>query len=238
MDYYSKYIEVSILDKGETSKTIIEKIKSIFSRHGIPDRLISDNGRQYVSEEFKRFAEKYKFQHITSSPHYPKGNGISERAVQTVKILMEKTEDPYLSLLKYRTTPLDFGLSPPELLMNRKLSSIVPTISDRQIIKKQQHEEYRNFQKKKLARITEKYNHNPKVKYLSKLSMGDEVYIKDLDRPAKVIGMDDNDRSYLVEGESGNTIRRNRSALIETNGSTYTTRSGRRGIPPKRYAEE
>ena len=65
VDYYSKYIEVSILDKGETSKTIIEKIKSIFSRHGIPDRLISDNGRQYVSEEFKRFAEKYKFQHIT-----------------------------------------------------------------------------------------------------------------------------------------------------------------------------
>ena len=53
VDYYSKYIEVSILDKGETSKTIIEKIKSIFSRHGIPDRLISDNGRQYVSEEFK-----------------------------------------------------------------------------------------------------------------------------------------------------------------------------------------
>ena len=141
MDYYSKYIEVSILDKGETSKTIIEKIKSIFSRHGIPDRLISDNGRQYVSEEFKIFAEKYKFQHITSSPHYPKGNGMSERAVQTVKRLMEKTEDPYLSLLEYRTTPLDFGLSSAELLMNRKLSSIVPTISDRQIIKKQQHEE-------------------------------------------------------------------------------------------------
>ena len=43
--------------------------------------------------------------------------------------------------------------------------------------------------------------------------MGDEVYIKDLYRPAKVIGMDDNDRSYLVEGESGNTIRRNISAL-------------------------
>ena len=29
VDYYSKYIEVSILEKGETSKTIIEKIKSI-----------------------------------------------------------------------------------------------------------------------------------------------------------------------------------------------------------------
>ena len=31
VDNYSLYIEVSILDKGETSKTIIEKIKTIFS---------------------------------------------------------------------------------------------------------------------------------------------------------------------------------------------------------------
>ena len=74
---------------------------------------------------------------------------MSERAVKTVNRFMEKTEDPYLSMLGYRTTPLDFGLSPAELLMNRKLLYFVPTISDRQIIKKQQHEEYRNFQKKK-----------------------------------------------------------------------------------------
>ena len=30
--------------------------------------------------------------------------------------------------------------------------------------------------------------------------MGDEVYINNLDRPAKVIVLADNDRSYLVEG--------------------------------------
>ena len=32
---------------------------------------MSDNGPQYSSEEMKDFAEKYNFQHITSSPHYP-----------------------------------------------------------------------------------------------------------------------------------------------------------------------
>ena len=31
---------------------------------------------------------------------------MSERALQTVKILIEKTEYPYLSMLEYRTTPV------------------------------------------------------------------------------------------------------------------------------------
>ena len=44
VDYYSKYIEIEILDKGENARRIIEKLKSIFSRHGNPNTLISDNG--------------------------------------------------------------------------------------------------------------------------------------------------------------------------------------------------
>ena len=118
VDYYSKYIELAFLEKGENSGRIIEKLKSIFSRHGIPDQVISDNGPQYASLEFKEFTKVYKYKHITSSPRYPKGNGMAERAVKTVKRLLEKCEDPYLSMLEFRTTPLEFGLSPGELLMN------------------------------------------------------------------------------------------------------------------------
>ena len=131
MDYYSKYIEIAILDKGENARRIIEKLKSIFSRHSIPNTLISDNGPQYAVEEFRKFAESYKCIHTTSLPQYPKGNGMSERAVQTVKKLLEKSDDPYLSMLDYRSTPLEFGLSPEELLMNRKVASILPSIGSR-----------------------------------------------------------------------------------------------------------
>ena len=110
---------------------------------------------------------------------------MAERAVQTVKRLLEKCEDPYLSMLEYRTTPLEFGLSPGELLMNRKLTSIVPLIQNRKIVNKEQHTEYREWQAKKIKRIKNKYDSNPKLKDLKKLSIGDYVYIKDLDRPAK-----------------------------------------------------
>ena len=40
-----------------------------------------------------------------------------------IKSILE--EDPYLGLLSYRSTPLRFGRSPVELLMNRKLRTTV-----------------------------------------------------------------------------------------------------------------
>ncbi|PIK51938.1 Transposon Ty3-I Gag-Pol polyprotein [Apostichopus japonicus] len=46
VDYYSKFVEISQL-RETTSKEVINKLKEIFSRHGIPDVLVSDNGPQY-----------------------------------------------------------------------------------------------------------------------------------------------------------------------------------------------
>ncbi len=39
-----------------TSKTVIDKFKAIFARLGILFELITDNGSQFTSREFKRFA--------------------------------------------------------------------------------------------------------------------------------------------------------------------------------------
>ena len=55
--------------------------------------------------------------------YYPQCNGEAERAVGTVKRLLDKESDPYLT---YRSTPLQIGYSPSELLMCRKLRSTVP----------------------------------------------------------------------------------------------------------------
>ena len=50
----------------------------------------SDNGPQYSSSSFKKFAKDWGFQHITSSPEYPRSNGLAEKTVQRVKNLLEK----------------------------------------------------------------------------------------------------------------------------------------------------
>ena len=70
------------------------------------------------------FAASYSFQHVTSSPHFPRANGFVERMVQTVKSIFTKCKetrsDPHLAMLCYRTTPLDHNIVPPSELLNHR----------------------------------------------------------------------------------------------------------------------
>ena len=111
---------------GLTSKSVINHTKSIFARYGIPETVISDNGPQFSSEAYAQFAREYGFEHVTSSPNHPQGNGEAERGVQTIKSLLKKSDDPYLALMAYQSTPLEIGYSPSEFLMSRKLRTTVP----------------------------------------------------------------------------------------------------------------
>ena len=79
-DYFLRYPEVVKL-RGTTSRDVIEILKSTFSRHGIPETVVSDNGPQFSSQEFRDFAKQYEFCHVTSSPLYPQSNGQAERGV-------------------------------------------------------------------------------------------------------------------------------------------------------------
>ena len=95
VDYFSRYPEVVKLN-STTSISIINILKSIFARHGIPSKLITDNGPQFSSHTFKEFSSTYSFQHVTSSPRYPQSNGMAERAVGTAKRLLQCAQDPHL----------------------------------------------------------------------------------------------------------------------------------------------
>ena len=123
-DLYSKFPIIRKLT-NMSSSTIINLLKGIFDEHGIPERLIPDNGPQYSSEEFRVFSVKYGFDHVTSSPLYPRSNGFIERTVQTVKKHFIKAKeggvDPHLAMLCLRTTPIHHKLpSPCELLNGRR----------------------------------------------------------------------------------------------------------------------
>ena len=124
-DYYSRWFEIKEL-RNETFQVVIQALKELFAIHGIPDLIISDNEPQYSADSFREFATKYGFVHTTSSPRYPQANGEVERAVRTAKSLLRKNDDIHSALLTYRSTPLQNGLSPSELLMGRRLRTQLP----------------------------------------------------------------------------------------------------------------
>ena len=113
-------------------KGLILALKTIFSKSGVPNILITDNGRQYCSEEFKDFSLEWSFVHKTSSPYYPKGNSYAERAVGVVKEVYSKCKDDFLlGLLVHWSTPLQYSnnaKSPAELFLGCKIATNIPYI--------------------------------------------------------------------------------------------------------------
>ena len=59
---------------------------------------------------------------MTSSPRFPQSNGQAERAVRTVKEVMNKNINLHAALCMYMDTPLAYGYSPAQLLFGRSLN--------------------------------------------------------------------------------------------------------------------
>ena len=73
-----------------TAETDIERCKAHFSRYGVPDVMISDNGRQFTGEEFVNFACNWDSEHITSSPYHGQSNVKAESALKIAKEVIKK----------------------------------------------------------------------------------------------------------------------------------------------------
>ena len=130
VDYLSGFVEIDLL-QSKAVTDITYCLKQHFARHGLPDQVMSDNS-PFKSAEFSRFAAKYEFEHITSSPNYAQSNGKVENAIRTVKRLLTKAReehsDPYLALLEWRNTPTEqLGPSPAQLLMGRRTRTRLPS---------------------------------------------------------------------------------------------------------------
>ncbi|XP_064109047.1 uncharacterized protein K02A2.6-like [Macrobrachium nipponense] len=117
VDAYSKWPEV-IPMQTTSSVATIRSLMQIFSTHGLPERIVTDNGPQFTSQEFMDFL------------NHPSTNGEAERFVQTFKHNMKCRQAnsgnvaSHIAkfLLSYRTTVHNTtGITPSYLLMGRRI---------------------------------------------------------------------------------------------------------------------
>ena len=117
-DYYSDFFELDHL-RSPSSVCAIRKLMAHFARHGIPEQLVTDNGSQFMSQDFLKFLRDLDIKHLTSSPHHSQGNGKAESAVKEAKKILRRSRASGSALLNNRNTPhASVQISPAQRLFN------------------------------------------------------------------------------------------------------------------------
>ena len=175
-DLFLKWINV-IPMKNIKATSVISCLRNVFSTHGISQFLVSDNGLSFSSQEFYEFCKVHGIKQLKIAPYHPSSNGTAQRSVQTFKTALKKIIqgkvvsdlDSTLSrfMLSYHTTPHSTtGISPAELLFNRKLNTrlnfVKPKLSS---IINEQEQKFKDF--------------NNRSKNLKLFYLGDHVWVRD-----------------------------------------------------------
>ena len=173
VDYYSDYFEIDWLYCTTTS-TVIKNVKNPFMRHGIPDKVMTDNRPNLVSDKFVKFTESWNFLNTTSSPYYSYSNGKAEAAVKIAKTLLWKVKHSKLNFYK---TLLDWWNTSAEGVNDHCHNKFFCNVY------KQNFQQLNNCSKCFKTRVwinyekeTVKY-HNKKLKNLPLLEEGQPIYV-------------------------------------------------------------
>ena len=127
IDQYSPYPVVEIVSFTSANCTI-SALEKIFSEHGLPQRIASDNGPPFKSSQFSTYMKNSRITHNRITLLHPGANGIVENFMRNLnKILsfanMQKRDWKsalYNYLLAYRVSPNMSTKVPPALLLNNK----------------------------------------------------------------------------------------------------------------------
>ncbi len=128
-DYHSKWPELAFASSA-TTEDIVKFWSTVFSRHGNPECIVTDNGTQFTSAVFAEFLKQRDIKHIRTSVYYLASNCAVERFHRALKGCIQKAiqyAQPWNRavtewLQVYRATPhATTGVSPYELLYGRKM---------------------------------------------------------------------------------------------------------------------
>lgn len=91
VDYVSKWVEVTALADNEGKRVVAFLKKIIFSRFGVPRKIISDGGSHFCNKVFRAALTKYGVkQHKVATPYHPQTSGQVEVSNREIKVILAK----------------------------------------------------------------------------------------------------------------------------------------------------
>ena len=116
------------------------------------------------------------------------------------------------NLMAYRSTPLESGISPAELLMGRKICTRVPTLPTLLCPSWPYLEQFRQKDASLKTRQKTDFDRRHSAKTLPDLPPGEHAWLPDQKAEGTVVDRAGSPRSYVVETPNGQ-LRRNRRHL-------------------------
>lgn len=222
VDAYSRWPELFVVN-NTTSATVIRLLRSAFSTHGLCEIVVTDNATSFVSNEMQKFLKANNIKHVTTAPYHPATNGLAERMVQTIKDKLKKMNNlawdvkiPNL-LLALRNTPCTTtNKTPAELLMKRRLRTLLDTIHPDCLQAKRIEEQIINNSEKK----TRETNPGQQIMYRNYSNTGPRWL-------PGIISKKTGPLSYKIETNDGKIINRHIDQIIrKTSATTQTDEEG------------
>ncbi|KAG0435924.1 Retrovirus-related Pol polyprotein from transposon opus, partial [Dictyocoela muelleri] len=205
-DWLSRYTEIKIIYET-TSATIINALKQKwFSIYGTPSKILTDNGRQFISTTFEKFILDNKIHHIFSGVYNPSGNSIVERRNLEVGLILRlnrgstlrKVEDAIWNRLNLCYNRI-LRKTPAEVFFKAAI------FEDKQPINEINNENLKTIIKHNLNK---NINYENKKRILKKYSIGEKLFIKNFSSdkidtkwlgPFEVIGYSKSENNVTIK---------------------------------------
>ena len=139
-DYYTKWTESYPMPNMEASTVAEIMVKEFISRFGVPSKIHSDQGRQFVSRLFMEMCRLLQIEKTRTSPYHPESDGMVERFNQTLCAMLSAfvyenhrnwdTLIPYV-MMAYRASEHETtGMTPNRLMLGREITTPLEIVYD------------------------------------------------------------------------------------------------------------
>ncbi|XP_055621859.1 uncharacterized protein K02A2.6-like [Toxorhynchites rutilus septentrionalis] len=210
VDYFSRFIEVIVM-KQITATLTVRAFHETFCRFGMPETLKTDNGPQFISEEFRSFCEQFGIEVRKSTPYWPQANGEVERMNGMIKkhLKISQAEDTdwkwdlRMCVLMYNSTPHSTtGVAPSVLMFGRIMKDKLPAFQGNNNMVS---EEVRDRDKEQKLKSTGNSDRRRRAKS-RQLKPGDTVVVKRMVRDSK-LASNYSPEEFIVIEQKGSDVK-------------------------------